>query len=110
MKIKKFLIVFLISIFTFATITQAQAQPIPAISNTYKQGIYDLSSFNGYRATTKLITPNTVVTLILVDNNGNLRQFIKLDDVNEIIKLGAFKEGDIGIMLGTGEIAISPYK
>jgi hypothetical protein len=108
MKIKKFLIVFLISIFTFATIIQAQ--PIPAISNTYKEGIYDLSSFNGYNATTKLITPNTVVTLILVDNKGNLKQFIKLDDVNEIIKLGAFQNEDIGVILGTGEIAISPYK
>ncbi len=108
MKIKKFLIVILISIFTFAIITQAQ--PIPAISNTYKQGIYDLSSFDGYRATTKLITPNTAVSLMLVDNNGNLKQFIKLDDVNEIIKLGAFQNGDIGVILGTGEIAISPYK
>jgi len=108
MKIKKFLIVFLISIFTFATITQAQ--PIPAISNTYKQGIYDFSNFNGYRATTKLITPNTAVTLMLIDNNGNLKQFIKLDDINEIIKLGAFQNGDIGVILGPGEVAISPYK
>jgi hypothetical protein len=47
---------------------------------------------------------------MLVDNNGNLKQFIKLDDVNEIIKLGAFQNGDIGVILGTGEIAISPYK
>lgn len=108
MKIKKFLIVFLIFIFTFTTI--AQAQPIPPISNTYKQGIYDFSSFNGYSTTTKLITPNTVITLILVDNNGNLKQFIKLNDVNEIIKLHDIQNGDIGVILGAGEIAISPYK
>jgi hypothetical protein len=109
MKIKKFLIVFLISIFTFATITQAQ--PIPAISNTYKQGIYDLSNFSGYSgAIAKLITPDTVVTLIVVDNNGNLKTFIQLDDVNEIVKLGAIQKEYIGVIIGTGEIAISPYK
>ena len=108
MKIKKFLIVFLISIFTFATITQTQ--PIPAISNTYKQGIYDLSLFNGYSTSVNLITPDTAVTLMLINNKGNLKQFIKLDDINEIIKLGAFQNGDIGVILGPGEVAISPYK
>ncbi len=55
MKIKKFLMVFLIYIFTFAIIAKIQPSPIAEvleqqifpISTTYKQGIYSLSLFNG---------------------------------------------------------------
>ena len=118
MKLKKFLIVFLIYIFTFAIITQIQPSPIAEvteqqifpISTTYKQGIYSLSLFDGYRATAKLITPNTTATLIIVDSNGKLIQFIHLDQTDEIVKLGTLHEGDTGLVLGTGEVAVSPFK
>jgi len=118
MKLKKFLIVFLIYIFTFAIITQIQPSPIAEvteqqifpISTTYKQGIYSLSLFDGYRATAKLITPNTTATLIIVDSNGKLIQFIHLDQTDEIVKLGTLHEGDTGVVLGTGEVAVSPFK
>ena len=118
MKIKKFLIVFLIYIFTFVIISQIQPSPIAEvpeqqifpISTTYKQGIYSLSLFNGYRSTAKLITPNTTATIIVVDSEGKLIQFIHLDETDEIVKLGTLHEGDIGIVLGTGEVAISPFK
>ncbi|WP_297427395.1 hypothetical protein [Clostridium sp.] len=66
--------------------------------------------FNGYKVNAKLVTPNTTATLIVVDSNGRLIQFIHLDEPNEIVKLGILHEGDIGIMLGTGEVAISPFK
>lgn len=118
MKIKKFLMVFLICIFTFTMIAEMQPtllaevpeQQIFPISTTYKQGIYSLSLFNGYKVTAKLVTPNTTVTLITVDSGGKLMQYIHLDEVDEIVKLGLLHEGDIGIVLGTGEVAISPYK
>jgi len=118
MKIKKFLIVFLIYIFAFAIITQIQPSPMAEvseqqifpISTTYKQGIYPLSLFNGYRTTAKLTTPNTTATLIVVDSNGRLIQFIHLDQTDEIVKLGILHEGDTGIILGNGEVAISPFK
>ncbi|MDR3598785.1 hypothetical protein [Clostridium sp.] len=118
MKIKKFLMVFLISIFALAIIAQIQPVPIAEvpeqqifpISTTYKQGIYSLSLFNEYRATAKLITPNTTATLIVVDSSGKLIQFINLDKTDEIVKLGTFHEGDMGIILGTGEIEVSPFK
>lgn len=118
MRIKKFLIVFLAYIFTFAIIAEIQPSPIAEvteqqifpISTTYKQGIYSLSLFNGYKVTAKLITPDTTATLMVVDSNGKLIQFIHLDETDEIIKLGTLHEGDIGVILGTGEVAISPFK
>lgn len=118
MKIKKFLIVFLVYIFTFAIIAEIQPSPIAEvteqqifpISTTYKQGIYSLSLFNGYKVTAKLITPDTTATLMVVDSNGKLIQFIHLDETDEIIKLGTLHEGDIGVILGNGEVAISPFK
>jgi len=117
-KIKKFLRVFLIYIFIFVIIAQIQPSPIAEvveqqifpISTTYKQGIYSLSLFNGYKATAKLVAPNTTATLIIVDSNGKLVQFIHLDETDEIVKLGTLHEGDTGIMLGNGEVAISPFK
>ncbi|MZK54072.1 hypothetical protein GT715_27895 [Clostridium beijerinckii] len=118
MKIKKLLIIFLIYIFTFTIITEIQPSPIAEvseqqifpISTTYKQGIYSLSLFDGYKVTAKLITPNTTATLITVDSNGKLIQFIHLDDTDEIVKLGTLHEGDTGIVLGNGEVSISPSK
>ena len=118
MKIKKFLMVFLIYIFTFTIIAEIQPSPIAEvteqqifpISTTYKQGIYSLSLFDGYKVTAKLITPNATVTLITVDSSGKLMEFIHLDETDEIVKLGTLHEGDIGIVLGTGEVAISPFK
>jgi hypothetical protein len=118
MKIKKLLMVFLICIFTFTIIAEMQPtllaevpeQQIYPISTTYKQGIYSLSLFNGYKVAAKLVTPNTTVTLITVDSDGKLIQFIRLDEVDEIVKLGILHEGDTGIVLGSGEVAIYPSK
>lgn len=118
MKIKKFLMVFLIFIFTFTMIAEIQPSPIAEvteqqaypISTTYKQGIYSLSLFDGYKVNAKLTTPNTTVTLIVVDSNGKLVQYIRLDETDEAVKLGTLHEGDIGVILGTGEVAVSPFK
>ncbi|WP_041894508.1 hypothetical protein [Clostridium beijerinckii] len=117
MKIKKFFMVFLICLFTFTILAEIQPyqiaevqQQIFPISTTYKQGIYSLSLFNGYKVTAKLITPNATATLITVDSNGKLMQFIHLDETDESVKLGTLHEGDVGVVLGTGEVAISPFK
>ena len=37
-------------------------------------------------------------------------QSIHLDETDEIVKLGTLHEGDIGIVLGTGEVVVSPFK
>ncbi|EKQ57565.1 MAG: hypothetical protein A370_00695 [Clostridium sp. Maddingley MBC34-26] len=72
--------------------------------------MYSLSLFDGYRVNAKLVNPNTTATLITVDSSGKLMQFIHLDETDEILKLGTLHEGDIGVVLGTGEVAISPFK
>ncbi|SFD01974.1 hypothetical protein [Clostridium uliginosum] len=102
MKIKKFLIVFLISIIAFTENTNA----IP-ISDTYKQGIYNISEITQINATAKLITPNNVTSLIILDSNVNQKFYKKFDTVDEIINLGSLKNGDIIAILGSGQIAIN---
>ncbi|AGX42658.1 hypothetical protein [Clostridium saccharobutylicum] len=107
MKIKKFLIFFLISIFTFVKIPQAQAQPLP-IATTYTQGIYNMTQYTGNYITGKLITANKPLTVIVIDSNGNQKTFLQFNTPNEIVKLGPVGEGDILILVGTGEISFSP--
>jgi hypothetical protein len=102
MKIKKFLTAFLIAIIVFTDVPKA----IP-ISNTYKQGIYDISDVNELNATAKLITPNNVTSLIIIDPNSNEKFYKRFDTVNEIINLGVIKRGDTIIIIGKGEIAIT---
>lgn len=109
MKIKKFLLLFLISIFTFVESPQAQVQP-PPIATTYKQGIYDMSQYSGKFITAKLITPSEPLTVIAFDSMGSQRLLLRLTDPNEIIKLGYIKKGDIVVIIGTGEIALSPVQ
>ncbi|MBA8981170.1 hypothetical protein [Clostridium saccharobutylicum] len=77
MKIKKFLIFFLISIFTFVKIPQAQAQPLP-IATTYTQGIYNMTQYTGNYITGKLITANKPLTVIVIDSNGNQKNIFTI--------------------------------
>lgn len=105
MKIKKFLIFFLISIFTFVEIPQAQ--PLP-IATTYTQGIYNMTQYTGKYITGKLITPDKPLTAIVIDSNGKQKTFVRLDTLNEIVKLGPVQEEDILALIGTGEVSFSP--
>jgi hypothetical protein len=105
MKIKKFLIFFLISLFTF--VETPQAQPLP-IATTYTQGIYNMTQYTGNYITGKLTTPNEPLTVITIDSNGHQKTFLKFDDPNENVKLGPVQEGDILVLVGTGEISFSP--
>jgi predicted transcriptional regulator len=101
MKIRKFLIVFLMSIIAFTEIPQAIFT-----SNSYKQGIYNISEDKEFNATAKLITPNNVTSLIIIDSNGNQKFYKRFDTVDEIINLGFIKNGDLIAIVGKGEIAI----
>jgi hypothetical protein len=105
MKIKKFLIFFLISIFTF--VETPQAQPLP-IATTYTQGIYNMTLYTEHYITGKLITPGKPLTVIVIDSNGNQKTFLRFNSPNEIVKLGPVQEGDILALVGTGEISFSP--
>ncbi|MDD7793718.1 hypothetical protein [Clostridium sp. 'White wine YQ'] len=109
MNIKKFLLLFLISIFTFVEFPQAQVQP-PPIANTYKQGIYDISHYSGKFITSKLTTPDAPVTVIVLDSNGNQKVLLRSINPNEIVKLGPIKEGDLMVIVGSGEISFSPVQ
>lgn len=101
MKIKKFLIIFLILIMGFTE------RPKAIITSTvYKQGIYNISEVIEFNATAKLITPNNVTSLVIVDSNGNQKLYKRFDTRNEVVNLGTIKTGDIISIVGTGEIAI----
>lgn len=105
MKIRKFLIVFLMSIIAFKEIPQAIF-----LSDSYKQGIYNISDVNEFNANAKLITPNNVTSLIIIDSNSNEKFYKRFDTLDEIISLGAIKNGDLIAIVGTGEIAITLAK
>lgn len=105
MKIKKFSVFFLISIFTFVKIPQAQTVPI---ATTYTQGIYSVTQYTGQYITAKLITPGKPLTGIVINSKGSLEIFLRFNDPSEIVKLGPIQEGDIIVLVGTGEISFSP--
>ncbi|SHJ07820.1 hypothetical protein SAMN02745163_01252 [Clostridium cavendishii DSM 21758] len=104
MKIKKFLmlfsIIFLIIISTFENLN------VLAISNVYKQGVYNISEFENYKATATLVTPNVRTSLMILDNEGDIKFFKEFDTVNEVINLGTIKKGNSLVIAGQGEIAI----
>lgn len=100
MRIKKFLIVFFIFISVFAGVAKAQ------VSNTYKQGVYDITEFGEYTATATLITPNNRTSLTILDDEGDIKFFKEFNTVNETVNLGIIKKGNTISIVGTGEIAI----
>lgn len=105
MKVRKFLIVFLMCIILFTEIPQAIF-----ISDSYKQGIYNISEVNDFKATAKLITPDNVTSLIIVDSNGNQKFYKRFDIIDDVINLGIIKNGDVIAIVGKGEIAITSSK
>jgi len=107
MKIKNFLMVFLISLFTITKIPQAE---VISLQNAYKQGIYDISKFKGRIGVVKLITPDKPVVFIEVDHSGMLKSYSLIDNDKEQITAGPVEEGDKMIIVGDGEVAISPLK
>ena len=109
MKIKKFLLLFLISIFTFVEFPQAQVEPSP-IADTYKQGIYDISLYSGKYITSKLVTPDEPLTVATFDSMGNQKLLLRFINPNEIVKLGPIKAGDLMVLVGKGEISFTPVQ
>ena len=73
----------------------------------YKQGIYNISEYKDFNATAKLLTPNNVTSLIIVDSNSNEKFYKRFDTIDEVITLGYIKEGDFIVIAGSGEISIS---
>ena len=102
MKIKQFVIIIFISLIAFTESPKALIT-----SDTYKQGLYNISEIKEFNATAKLITPNTVTSLIIVDSNSNQKFYKRFDTLNQVINLGSIKSGDIIAVVGTGEIAIT---
>jgi len=102
MKIKQFLIIILICLIAFTENPKAIIT-----SDTYKQGMYNISEIKDFTATAKLITENNVTSLIIVDSNGNQKFYKRFDTLNQVVNLGTIKVGDLIAIVGTGEIAIT---
>jgi len=105
MKITKFLIAILLSTIVFTEIPMASPKDV-----NYKQGIYNVSEYKGVNATAKLMTPQNVTSLIIIDSNSNEKFYKRFDTIDEIINLGFIKEGDNIVIAGSGEISISYLK
>ena len=79
-------------------------------SDSYKQGIYNISEVKEFEATAKLITPNNVTSLIIIDSNNNQKFYKRFDTIDEVINLGVIKNEDLIAIVGKGEIAITLAK
>jgi len=102
MKIKKFLIVFFICMIIPTQMVKAVPQ-----SDIYIQGIYDISEKKPFSAQAKLIKPNTVTSLSIVDSQGNQKFYNRFDNDTELVNLGPINNADIIVIVGKGEIAIT---
>ncbi len=104
MKTKRFLIIFLICIFSFGNIAQALQVPL---SNTFKQGIYPLpADHDGHYRKVKLITPDKPVSISIIDSNGSQILFMNLSNATYTFQMGPIKKGEIVIITGEGEVSI----
>lgn len=111
MKIKIFLIFFLISTFVFIKAPQAFFDQNTVLeSNTYKEGVYDITNLPQVKATAKLATPNTVVSMVIIDPNGNEIFYKKFNTMDETINLGTILDDDRIAIIGKGQIAITINK
>lgn len=102
MKITKFLTVILLCTIIFTEIPMASPKDI-----SYKQGIYNISEYKGNNATAKLMTPQNVTSLIIIDSKSNETFYKRFDTLDEIITLGFIRDGDFIVIAGSGEISIS---
>jgi hypothetical protein len=104
MKTKRFFILIFMFMFIFGEVSKADQIPI---ATTLKQGIYNVSpEHEGLYRNIKLITPDKAVTITVLDSNGAQKLFVKLDNVNEHLKVGPIKKGETIIVTGEGEISI----
>lgn len=106
MKTKKFLIMFLLSIFISGEVAQGGQIAIPT-STTLKEGIYKVTpEHKGYYRNIKLISPGKPVTITVLDANGAQVLFAKLHNENEHLKVGPIEIGETLIINGEGEISV----
>jgi len=104
-KLKVFLIVLLISSIAFTETPKAIFE-----SNTYKEGVYDITNTPQVKATAMLTAPNAIVSVIIIDPNGNEVFYKKFNTVNDPVNLGTILDDDRIAVIGNGEIAITIEK
>ena len=100
MRFKRFLIFLLLFTTTLTEIPQAIF-----ISDSYKQGVYNISEEKEFNATARLVGAPPA-TFIIIDSAGNEKFFKRFDNLDEVINLGFIRNGDLIIVAGNGEIAI----
>ncbi|MBD7911432.1 MULTISPECIES: hypothetical protein [Clostridium] len=105
MQTKKFLIFLFIFLFMFGEVSEANQVPI---ANTFKQGIYAVSpEHEGNYRNIRLVTPNKSATVTILDSTNTQILFVKLNNINEYLKVGPIKKGETLIIGGEGEVSIT---
>lgn len=82
LRINKFLIAFFISTIVLTEVPKAIFK-----FDSYRQGVYNISGIESFNATAKLVTPNNVKSLFIIDPNGNQKFYKRFDTLDEIINL-----------------------
>ncbi|MBN1035700.1 hypothetical protein FDA33_06640 [Clostridium botulinum] len=93
--------------FTCTFLYNVNATAIGPISASYKEGVYTINHADKYVLKAKLVTPDSVTSLAIVDSQGNQKIFRKFSKAyiptSEII----LEENDSIVIIGNGEISLN---
>lgn len=97
---KKFIILLILLLILIKPI-EAHAD-IPPVSNTYKQGIYNISGFNKHKVAVELITPCDTALFVLNENKDvvlflkmEYKERLYLKDIDYKATIGIVGDGDV---------------
>ncbi|WP_315078906.1 hypothetical protein [uncultured Clostridium sp.] len=105
MKFLKFFILTMLFVFTF--LYNVNATAIGPTSASYKEGVYTINHVNDYTLTAKLITPDNITSLSIVDAKGNQKIFRKFSKAYIPTSEIMLEENDSIIIVGRGEISLN---
>ncbi|ACD24611.1 hypothetical protein FDE76_04300 [Clostridium botulinum] len=93
--------------FAFTFLYNVNATAIGPISASYKEGVYTISHANEYVLIAKLVTPDSITSLAVVDSQGNQKIFRKFNKAYIPTSEIMLEENDSIIIVGTGEISLN---
>ncbi|WP_252232345.1 hypothetical protein [Clostridium sp. ZBS15] len=100
-------IIILTMVFMLIFLDNVNATVIGPTSASYKEGIYTINHVNEYTMTAKLITPNSITSLAIVDAHGNQKIFRKFNKAYIPTSEILLEESDYIVIIGSGEVSLN---
>lgn len=108
----KYLKILLLSLIFFTLIfsQKINATIIGPTSASYKEGVYTINNVQNYTVSAKLITPDKITSLSIVDANGNQKIFRRFNKAYVPTSKIVLEENDSIIIIGSGEISLNFFE